>query len=388
MRSKVLKSAMLTCGLLFLSGNATGQDIFQTLKDAFGGPSNPGVQGSVDSSSSDDITVESLPPPKKSEDMPADNPFIFRDENKSGTQFELGSRDPLHPVIPLPEEPGNIVIELEEPNAPGYLGIIGEQVAGGGPGIRVFEVTKDSPAWKAGFQQGDRIVAVEGKAIRDFDDFAQMIASQGANKPVRILIQRGSRTIEMVVVLADRAVASRIANEWPTVQQPLVVPSVDRQVQGDPYLGVSVSTLNLISKRQHNIPVFRGALISAAAPGSPAHRAGLRAGDCIVEIAGNAVQSAGDVQEAIDKLSPGQITRIAYYRGRDLSHVSVVLGNSLPSGQRVPLNDSWSGTTISPEYVRELQDQLMRVQRELDDTQARLRELEQRLEDSDRRRRR
>jgi regulator of sigma E protease len=59
---------------------------------------------------------------------------------------------------------------------------------------RVDTVVAGSPAAQAGFQKGDRVVAVDGRAIRDFAAL-QEIVSQSAGRPLAVTVERGGRDV-------------------------------------------------------------------------------------------------------------------------------------------------------------------------------------------------
>ena len=112
-------------------------------------------------------------------------------------------------------------------------------------------------------------------------------------------------------------------------------------------------------------------------PNSPAHSAGLKPGDCIVEFEGTTVQSADVVFDTIVRSKPGQVISFSFYRGRQLNSVSVPLASDAEGSGRSP---SISPEMLTPEYVANLQGELERVHSELSETQARLQQLEARLQ--------
>jgi serine protease Do len=71
------------------------------------------------------------------------------------------------------------------------------------------------------------------------------------------------------------------------------------------YLGVSSQTLTAARAIQLDLPVEEGALIVATAPGGPAERAGIEAGDVIVSIDGRDVRSSEEVGAVIVEHEPG-----------------------------------------------------------------------------------
>jgi S1-C subfamily serine protease len=87
-----------------------------------------------------------------------------------------------------------------------------------------------------------------------------------------------------------------------------------------------------------NLPADHGALVQDVAPGSPAAKAGLRAGktqtdeglvvggDLIVKVDGIEIKDPPDVARAIADNKPGDRVAIEYYRGKKLRTVVLTLG--------------------------------------------------------------
>ncbi len=407
---KKWRTIVASCGLsffasAFLTQQTLAQEFLKSLQDKFQQlgetqPPAPAPAPTPASPQENPQTLipsegETLPSPKRTENPESANPFLLPAESTTdSSKLELGpaiapraNPDVISGPIELPSEAD---VEIDQ-SAGGYLGLVAEQAIGGGMGLRVVEVAKDSPAWKAGFQVGDRILAVGGNAIRNLDDLATQISTQPVNQATRILINRAGRNMEMVVVMMDRSIAARIAPTDPSFPDSTLFPNGNSGLDenSSPYLGISISNLSAEFRREHRVPVFRGAAVTSVTPGSPAHRAGLLVGDCVIEANGQLIQSSQELQEMIAAERPGQLLRLAFYRQRELISVMVPLGSSASTRMNFS-QDSLIGGQFgaSPEYVRDLQNELVRVQRELAETQLRLRQLEERLNDSDRRRRR
>lgn len=73
------------------------------------------------------------------------------------------------------------------------------------------------------------------------------------------------------------------------------------------------------------IPGF-GALLTAVTPGSPADKAGLRAGDVIVAVDDERITLATDLADVIRRYKPGDEVRITYRRDGKEHSVRVALG--------------------------------------------------------------
>ena len=260
--------------------------------------------------------------------------------------------DPLPPPKPAPPSPqtesgvpaGNGVAQAAEqpaqtlPAGRVYLGLEAENPAGGGIGVRVTGLTEQSPAWKAGFQIGDRILAVNGFAIADLDGMAQQLAKTAPGQSARFLVSRAGRNTQLTAVLMDAELAADIrsrGNAREAGTAPIDTSRNDFATSDDPaFLGLTVNDLSTSFRQQFGIAVFRGAAVSGVAGGSPAHRAGIRAGDVIVEAGGMPIESANELLNWVRTTRPGQRVELRYYRGgyaRNVDLVMAAAGESTPS---------------------------------------------------------
>ncbi len=115
-----------------------------------------------------------------------------------------------------------------------------------------------------------------------------------------------------------------------------------------PYLGVLVGDLTEMDPAQRaklgaGLPA-NAALVSEVTPGGPSAKAGLRAGDVIVELDGHKIEGAGDVIDYVSARTIGAAVNVGYLRGGQRANVAVVLGElpssdakSAPSGAKLGL---------------------------------------------------
>ena len=68
-----------------------------------------------------------------------------------------------------------------------------------------------------------------------------------------------------------------------------------------------------------------GAYVGSVRPGSPADRAGLRAGDVIVEVSGAPVRGAADLERVMAAFSPSQEVPVTALRAGQALHFRVLL---------------------------------------------------------------
>jgi membrane-associated protease RseP (regulator of RpoE activity) len=271
----------------------------------------------------------------------------------------------------------------EESGVPeeGYLGLTLEPLPGGNFGLAVVEVTPQSPAWKSGFRVGDRVIGLGGEAVTTIDQFAAALQTYAPGEAIKFLVQRQGRSVNLMAVLQGRSMAQRIQGIPPgnatrrpaTPYQPISgTPASDEGMT----LGVSVSNLSDAFRQQFGIPVFRGAAISEVVVGSPAERAGIQPGDCIVDIDGRMILFAEDVVNAMRSAVSGQILTIGYYRGIRKRQAQVPIAME---GEPL-VNQEGTGEVpqemLTPEYVSALQAEIVRLNEELEAMRSRLLELE------------
>ncbi len=97
-----------------------------------------------------------------------------------------------------------------------------------------------------------------------------------------------------------------------------------------PWVGVSLYTVDQLVVLRYRLAVNQGALITQVVSGSPADKAGLKAGDVITEIDGKPVSSVDDVNNLLHADTIGQQVTFTYYRGSAAGKVTLTLVASPP----------------------------------------------------------
>jgi C-terminal processing protease CtpA/Prc len=82
------------------------------------------------------------------------------------------------------------------------------------------------------------------------------------------------------------------------------------------YLGVrmQIPPIDMAQARKLRLPSNRGALIVGVQPGSPADRAGLKANDVVVNLAGHEIADSGGLKNVAAALDVGSEVAVSYYR--------------------------------------------------------------------------
>ncbi|BCL38378.1 serine protease [Nostoc sp. MS1] len=98
-----------------------------------------------------------------------------------------------------------------------------------------------------------------------------------------------------------------------------------------PYLGVQMATLTPELAQQNNndpnsafaIPEVNGVLVIRVVPNSPAASAGIRRGDVILQVDGQAITSAEQLQNVVENSRLGQALQVRVQRGNQTQQLSV-----------------------------------------------------------------
>lgn len=64
----------------------------------------------------------------------------------------------------------------------------------------IGEVIKDKPAYQAGLQSGDKVLAVEGHQVSGWEEFVGIIQNEPAHQPLQLTIERAGKTSELTVI--------------------------------------------------------------------------------------------------------------------------------------------------------------------------------------------
>jgi putative serine protease PepD len=91
-------------------------------------------------------------------------------------------------------------------------------------------------------------------------------------------------------------------------------------------LGVGVATVDPILAAQNQLPVEHGVLIVNVTSGGPAAKAGLKAGDIIVQLDGKAVNDVSGLGAILLSKKPGDVVAVQVSRGNQQRTVNVTLG--------------------------------------------------------------
>jgi membrane-associated protease RseP (regulator of RpoE activity) len=183
-------------------------------------------------------------------------------------------------------------------------------------GVRVAEVVEDSAAAKAGIHEDDVIQFFSGKEIHSAEDLQEAVwkLDPGANVKIRLI--RDKKPIELSAVL-DKANRASRRFSFPGGHGWFFRSGV--------YLGVNLLQLTDDLAPYFGVKTDGGALVAGVEKKSPAAEAGIKGGDVITAVAGQAVHDPEDVREAIAEMEDGNEVVITVVRQKAEKSIKVML---------------------------------------------------------------
>jgi serine protease Do len=177
-------------------------------------------------------------------------------------------------------------------------------------GALVASVTPQSPAAKAGIQDGDVILKFDGKDVTTMRGLPRLVAQTPIGKDVDVeLLRKGQRTNLKVAVgrlMEEDEPVKAAAKDSPKGNKGK---GKDRDKAAPPaasrssLIGLVLAPLNDELRTKHNIGKdMKGVIVLEVDPASPAAERGVKVGDVIVEVAQEAVASLDDITKNVDKV--------------------------------------------------------------------------------------
>jgi serine protease Do len=209
------------------------------------------------------------------------------------------------------------------------------------------------------------IVSATGRVIGGgpYDDFIQTDASiNPGNSGGPLINARGQAIGINTAIFSQNGGSVGIGFAIPVSLAKTVVAQLAQSghvVRG--WLGVSVQPLTADLAKSFNVPGAAGALVASVTEGSPAMKAGLKAGDVITEYDGRKVARSDELPRAVAETPSGRDVPVTVVRDGKPRTLTVKVGTledpeSKPVAAAAPEGGSLgvSVQTVTPELAREL----------------------------------
>lgn len=240
-------------------------------------------------------------------------------------------------------------LAVADEDSPGYLGIMLQNINSsmatalqldGKTGVIITDVVEDSPAEKAGLKSGDVILLFDGDAVEGDGQFTRQVRQKNAGQKVKIVVLRDGDKKTLNVELGER----EDGNFW--------LEGGDENVfmfKGDDGEDVHLKMLKDVHKDMaffeksdrgfmgvhldrvegqmaRYFEVDGGALITEVNEDSPAAEAGLKAGDVIVKVDDQDIDSPEALHKAMAETKAEQEVKIKVVRKGKNKTIKVTLG--------------------------------------------------------------
>jgi serine protease Do len=252
---------------------------------------------------------------------------------------------PAPPQEPVPAPPAVATTLFVSSN---FLGVRTEEVtrenmqryglSGEPRGVGVREVVKGSPAEKAGLRANDVIVRFDGEAVTSVRKLTRLIEESAPAHVARITVLRGGAEQELSATLTRREPfvsaggeglfnispdivgdamrlgdqAARNTEQWKRAEAQAQRKWEEMARKHPGLFGstrrIGVTTNALGKQLADYFGVAHGVLVNSVEAGSPAEKAGLKAGDIVTEADGQKVEDPDDLARAISAKEEGEVT--------------------------------------------------------------------------------
>jgi serine protease Do len=168
-------------------------------------------------------------------------------------------------------------------------------------GALVAQVFSNSPAEKAGIEQGDVILEFDGKEVADSKDLPRIVAATPVGKSVTIKLLRNGKVLDRQVKIGEMEEKTEVAK----------APSSSKS------LGITVQNLTPDIAKGLGLKKETGVVVTRVEPGSPADNAGIQQGDVIQEVNRKPVKDVDDFVQKVEKAKDQDNVLLLLQRGQN-----------------------------------------------------------------------
>ena len=230
------------------------------------------------------------------------------------------SREPIARLVDVIGRGGRIGVTVRD------VGDDDKQVTAGAV---ITDVDSGSSAEKAGMKTGDAVTEFDGERVRSARQFTRLVQETPEGRSVQAVLSRGGQRVTVNVTPERNTFGGdfgmRLLEARPTPPAPPASPAAPRAPRPPAFLspampfesplmrltgrrlGVTIESLD--SQLAEYFGVKDGVLVKSVADGSPAQKAGIKAGDVMTGINGTRIYDVSDVNRTMDRLDPnGEFT--------------------------------------------------------------------------------
>lgn len=220
-------------------------------------------------------------------------------------------------------------------------------------GVLLGKIVPDSPAAKAGLKENDVVTDINGQRVEGAAQFRRMIHEIPAGRSIQLTVWRDGRSQSISATLGkseERRHAMKMAAPTPgafAFRMPEIpdIPSMEWNGNmllggGQPRLGIDAEDLSGQLGAFFGAPDGEGILVREVNSGSPAEKAGVKAGDVITSLNGERIRTAGELREKLsakreDNNDKDRTVKLGVLRNKSEVSLNVELPAPAPRTKRL-----------------------------------------------------
>jgi C-terminal processing protease CtpA/Prc len=193
-------------------------------------------------------------------------------------------------------------------------------------GVLVNEVVESSPAEKAGIEKGDVIVSFDGKKTDSIERLTSLVSktTPGTEVEIKVIHDGDEKDLEITIGESSSSGSYNLSPEKFKIEKNMIEP-FKWNFQSGLKLGVAIQDLTEQLGDYFGVKKGEGTLITEVEKESPAEKAGLKAGDVIVEVDNQKISGSDELRQIISEKEKGDKVSLKVIRDKRLKDFSVTL---------------------------------------------------------------
>ena len=210
-------------------------------------------------------------------------------------------------------------------------------------GVLLGKIVPDSPAAKAGLKENDVVTEINGQRVEGAAQFRRIIHEIPSGRSIQLTVWRDGRSQTVSATLGkaeERRHGFKMISPTPgafAFRMPEIpeIPSMDwsgDMLRGaQPRLGIDAEDLSGQLGTFFGAPEGEGILVRDVNSGSPAEKAGVKAGDVITSLNGERIRSVGELREKLSAKRDDKDRTVKLGVLRNKSAISLSVGLPEPA---------------------------------------------------------
>jgi serine protease Do len=216
-------------------------------------------------------------------------------------------------------------------------------------GVVLGKIVPDSPAAKAGLKENDVVTEINGQRVEGAAQFRRMIHETPAGRTIQLTVWRDGRT-QTINATLGKSEQGRHAMKMMTptpgtfafrMPEMPEIPSMEWNgtmlLGGQPRLGIDAEEISGQLGAFFGAPDGEGILVRDVASGSPAEKAGVKAGDVITSLNGERIRTVGELREKLSakRDDKDRTVKLGVLRNKSEISLNVELPAPAPRAKRL-----------------------------------------------------